>query len=86
MPYFQNLFLNELSAQHQNVRQYDMYNVPLYPQDPASYQFKLMVQGIREDCPTVAIGDVIHLRQLRSNTMQMYPAVGFTGMSPPMLA
>ncbi|KAF8471155.1 hypothetical protein BDZ91DRAFT_514668 [Kalaharituber pfeilii] len=79
LPYFFDLFVKELSAQHQNARLYDMYNVPLYPHDLANFQFKLMVPGIREDCPSVQIGDMVHLRQIRSNGFNMYPPAGFTG-------
>lgn len=77
--YFSNLLLKELSSQHETMRQYDMYNVPLYAHDLGRYYFKLMVPGIREDCPMVAVGDIVHLRQIRTNGYNVFPPAGFTG-------
>ena len=77
--YFFDLLYQELYSEHQNVRLYDMYNVPLYIHDLAASQFKLVVPGIREGCPRVAIGDMVHIRQIRTNGYNMFPPVGFTG-------
>ena len=77
--YFFDLLYQELYSEHQNVRLYDMFNVPLYIYDLAASQFKLIVPGIREGCPKVAIGDMVHIRQIRTNGYNMFPPVGFTG-------
>ena len=75
------LLAQEFEAQRENNSQYDMYNVPLMVYEPQKSKYKLMVQGIREDCPLVSVGDMVHLRQLTTSGSKHNLPVGFTGMS-----
>lgn len=43
-----------------------MFNELLYPQDPSQSLYRLDVPGIRENTPLVQLGDVVKLRQVRS--------------------
>jgi len=63
--YFLNLLSHEVSAQHKEFRKYDLFNVPIYIQEPSQSLYRLAIPGIRENNPPVQLGDVVKLRQVR---------------------
>lgn len=77
--HFFALLAREFDTQRQELRRYDLYNVPLAVQDPAQMLVRVQVPGLRENMPPVQLGDLVHLRKiLPPYAYPGYPG-GFTG-------
>lgn len=75
--FFTKLVLHEIATENQTVQTHNMYNVPVVLHDAAQCLVQVFVPGIRENVPTVQLGDMIRLRQIRPSLLG-YPSV-FTG-------
>ncbi|KAF8538528.1 P-loop containing nucleoside triphosphate hydrolase protein [Trichophaea hybrida] len=75
--HFSNLIFTEISTEDQIIQGYNLYTVPVIPQDLTQHMFQVFIPGIRENTPFVQLGDMVKLRQIRPSPMH-YPGV-FTG-------
>ncbi|KAI5795123.1 P-loop containing nucleoside triphosphate hydrolase protein [Geopyxis carbonaria] len=75
--HFSKLLEDEIKALDEYVKSFNLFNVAISTQDPHSWQFRIMIPGIRENTPPIQLGDMIKLRQVRPAKFP-FPG-GFTG-------
>ncbi|KAK2747951.1 hypothetical protein FQN57_001542 [Myotisia sp. PD_48] len=62
--YFDECLLLEAYQHSRNLLQLNLYNVPVTPVEPAQNLFELRVPGLRDDAPSLDLGDTLLLRQI----------------------
>ena len=70
--YFRDCLLLDLEAQVPELRSYDLFKVPLETLH-AGHRYRLKVPGLREETPSVNLGDFILLRQLILDPVTLLP-------------
>lgn len=63
-PFFETCLALDASASMPEIRSYDLFGVPLEVRDPIEQVYLLVVPGLRENTPSVNLGDSVLLRQL----------------------
>ncbi len=72
--YFEVSLASDIEAHVAELRDYDLFGVPLHVIDQTQQIFSLQVPGLRDGMPTANFGDLVFLRQLILDSTTGLPA------------